>query len=183
MQPDVGKIYEGKVTGITKFGAFIELSGGKTGMVHISEVASSYVKEISDHLTLQKAEKGSRCAFSRAAGLLGRNEDILWFTDGNGNREFLHPLAIEGFCIEGLLDYQFQQTSEDAFEMLAETSGAASRDEISREMLEQMSGILKEKKLSYVQFYVRFVDEITPDPQTGKKRLIVNSFEEERPAV
>ena len=67
--------------------------------------------------------------------------------------------------------------------MLAETSAAASRDEIRREMLEQMSGILKEKKLSYVQFYVRFVDEITPDPQTGKKRLIANSFEEERPAV
>ena len=48
MQLEVGKIVEGKVTGITKFGAFVDLSEGKTGMVHISEVATSYVKEITD---------------------------------------------------------------------------------------------------------------------------------------
>jgi S1 RNA binding domain protein len=51
MQLEVGSIVEGKVTGITKFGAFVELPGGKTGMVHISEVAATYVKEISDHLS------------------------------------------------------------------------------------------------------------------------------------
>jgi len=51
MQLEIGAIIEGKVTGITKFGAFVELPGGKTGMVHISEVSTSYVKEISDHLT------------------------------------------------------------------------------------------------------------------------------------
>ena len=48
MQLEVGKIVEGKVTGITKFGAFVDLGEGKTGMVHISEVASTYVKEITD---------------------------------------------------------------------------------------------------------------------------------------
>ena len=51
MQLEVGSILEGKVTGITKFGAFVELPDKKTGMVHISEVASTYVKEISDHVT------------------------------------------------------------------------------------------------------------------------------------
>lgn len=51
MQLEVGKIYEGKVTGVTKFGVFVEISKGVTGMVHISEVASTFVKEISDHIT------------------------------------------------------------------------------------------------------------------------------------
>ena len=51
MQLDVGKIYEGKVTGITKFGAFVEIEPGTTGMVHISEVANTFVNEIKDHLT------------------------------------------------------------------------------------------------------------------------------------
>lgn len=132
---------------------------------------------ISDNLTLQRPQTGSRCAFLRAVGLLGRSEDILWFTDGSGHREFLHPLAIEGFCIEGLLDYQFQQLGEDTFEMLAETSQTAFRGMIQTEMLKQMRGILEEKNLSYVQFTVRFVDEIKPDPQTGKKRLIVKEKE------
>ena len=51
MQLEVGMVLEGKVTGITKFGAFVELPGGRTGMVHISEVASTFVKEIRDYVT------------------------------------------------------------------------------------------------------------------------------------
>lgn len=51
MQLEVGAVVEGKVTGITKFGAFVELPGGKTGMVHISEVAPTYVKEIRDYVS------------------------------------------------------------------------------------------------------------------------------------
>ncbi len=51
MTLEVGAIVEGKVTGITKFGAFVELPGGKTGMVHISEVAATYVKEIRDFIS------------------------------------------------------------------------------------------------------------------------------------
>ena len=46
MQLEVGKIYEGKVTGITKFGAFVDLGDNVTGMVHISEVAPTFVKEL-----------------------------------------------------------------------------------------------------------------------------------------
>ncbi len=51
MDLEVGMIIEGKVTGITKFGAFVDLEGGKTGMVHISEVAPTYVNDIKDYLT------------------------------------------------------------------------------------------------------------------------------------
>lgn len=51
MQLEVGMVFEGKVTGITKFGAFVELPGGETGMVHISEVAPTFVKEIRDFIT------------------------------------------------------------------------------------------------------------------------------------
>lgn len=50
MQIEVGAILEGKVTSITKFGAFVELPENKTGMVHISEVSTGFVKEITDYL-------------------------------------------------------------------------------------------------------------------------------------
>ena len=50
MELEIGAIYEGKVTGITKFGAFVQLPGGKSGMVHISEVANTYVDDISKFL-------------------------------------------------------------------------------------------------------------------------------------
>ena len=57
MQLEVGMVLEGKVTGITKFGAFVELPGGRTGMVHISEVASTFVKEIRDYVTENQTNK------------------------------------------------------------------------------------------------------------------------------
>jgi len=51
MEVTVGAILEGKVKSITNFGAFIALPENKTGMVHISEVANSYVSDIRQHLT------------------------------------------------------------------------------------------------------------------------------------
>ena len=50
MEFGVGTIVEGKVTGITKFGAFVSLPEGKSGLVHISEIAYSYVNDVKDHL-------------------------------------------------------------------------------------------------------------------------------------
>ena len=50
MSIEVGNKLQGKVTGITKFGAFVELAEGSTGLVHISEVADKYVKDINGHL-------------------------------------------------------------------------------------------------------------------------------------
>ena len=52
MSIEVGSKVKGKVTGITNFGAFVELAENKTGLVHISEVADSYVKDINDFLTV-----------------------------------------------------------------------------------------------------------------------------------
>jgi len=51
MQLEIGKIYNGKVKGITQYGAFIDIEGGGTGMVHISEIANTYVSDIREHLT------------------------------------------------------------------------------------------------------------------------------------
>jgi S1 RNA binding domain protein len=50
MEFGVGSILEGKVTGITNFGAFISLPEGRSGLVHISEIAFSYVNSVKDHL-------------------------------------------------------------------------------------------------------------------------------------
>jgi len=51
MQIEVGSILEGKVTGIVKFGAFVDLPEGKSGMVHISEISNTYVENVADFLT------------------------------------------------------------------------------------------------------------------------------------
>lgn len=50
---EVGSIVEGVVTGITHFGAFVQLPNGKTGLVHISEVADAFVRDIRDYIQEQ----------------------------------------------------------------------------------------------------------------------------------
>jgi len=54
MSLEIGTIVDGKVTGLSKFGAFVALPEGKTGMVHISEISTAYVKEISDFIKVDQ---------------------------------------------------------------------------------------------------------------------------------
>lgn len=57
MALEIGSIVEGKVSGITGFGAFVDLPDKKTGLVHISEIARDYVKDINEHLTVGQTVK------------------------------------------------------------------------------------------------------------------------------
>lgn len=57
MDWQVGEILEGKVSGITKFGAFVALPGGKSGLVHISEVANAFVSDVSEHVQVGQMVK------------------------------------------------------------------------------------------------------------------------------
>ena len=50
MPVSVGEVVEGTVTGITNFGAFIQLPEGKSGLVHISEISHDYVEKVADYL-------------------------------------------------------------------------------------------------------------------------------------
>ena len=50
MPVSVGEVVEGIVTGITNFGAFIQLPEGKSGLVHISEISHDYVERVDDYL-------------------------------------------------------------------------------------------------------------------------------------
>lgn len=52
MQVEVGAVVEGTVTGITKFGAFVSLPDGRSGLVHISEIANTYVNDVNEFLKL-----------------------------------------------------------------------------------------------------------------------------------
>ncbi|MCD7887083.1 MAG: S1 RNA-binding domain-containing protein, partial [Clostridiales bacterium] len=57
MELEIGAILDGKVTGITKFGAFVALPGGRSGLVHISEVAYSFVNDVNEFLTVGQEVK------------------------------------------------------------------------------------------------------------------------------
>ena len=124
-----------------------------------------------DRLLLRRPE--ALPAFTRARGTVFRDEDILWFEDREGSREYLHPLSVEGLSAAGLQDFQFIQTDKDALTMLAVCSEKNKKPEVRRELLQRIGAILSENGLSYVKFHVRFADVIESDPVSGKKKLIV----------
>lgn len=57
MQIEVGQIVEGKVTGITNFGVFVDLGEGKSGLVHISEIAQTYVSDVKEFVKVNDVVK------------------------------------------------------------------------------------------------------------------------------
>lgn len=66
MPIEIGSDVEGKVTGIAKFGAFVELPEGKVGLVHISQVADSYVTDVSKHIRVGDMVKVRVLGMSKA---------------------------------------------------------------------------------------------------------------------
>ena len=57
MQPEVGAVLDGKVSGVTKFGAFVNLPGGKSGLVHISEIANTFVSDVAQYVSVGQTVK------------------------------------------------------------------------------------------------------------------------------
>lgn len=151
----------------------IEVIGGEMYLTCLYNTVQPLIRyHITDRLVLHESAGG----FTQAEVLLSRNEDILWFKNAEGRKEFLHPLAVEGFCLEGLTDYQFVKQANASFIMRAVADEGKQRD-ILISMQEQMGKILLEKHLEWVQFQVQFVREILPDVCTGKKKLIVCEYD------
>lgn len=130
---------------------------------------------ISDRLVLRKPKRSDKCSFTKADVLLCRNEDVLWFETKSGSKEYLHPLSVEGFCVQGLVDYQFRQTSKSSFEITAELTSPAVREKVRSEMNRLIKTLLHKNGLEGISFSIRFVDKITADIKTGKKPLIIRS--------
>lgn len=152
---------------------YIEAEDGNIYVTSLYNYVQPLIRyKITDRLKL-KDERNLKYPFTMAENILGRNEDMMWFESDKGGKEFLHPLEVEGLCIEGLLDYQFIQLSENSFEMIAEISDEGKKDIIKSEMYGMMKKILNEKHMNYVKFYIKFVNSIMPDRKTGKKKLII----------
>ena len=75
MELNIGSVYPGKVTEITKFGVFVELEKGTTGLVHISEVSTNFVNDINDFVKLNEQNNARfNSAMARKRRMKSKNE-------------------------------------------------------------------------------------------------------------
>lgn len=156
----------------------VEVIDGEMYMTCLYNYAQPLIRyHISDKLVLHEAKNDTDCFFTKADVLLCRSEDVMWFDKPDGSREYLHPLSMEGFCVEGLRDYQFCQTSKTSFEMLAEIGKSAERVKVEQEIYMQIRKLLADKDIEGIRFAIHFVERLVPDQNTGKKSLIIKKME------
>ncbi len=154
----------------------IEVQDGHMYLTSLYNFAQPLIRyRLTDDITLQRTD-----GLTKATGLIGRNEDVLWFKHLDGKRDFLHPLAVEGICVEGLRDYQFHKTGDASFKMIAEFSEQTDIAMAKQQIQKELNGVLSEKQLGYVSYEIIETEQIAPDPVTGKKRLILIEGEKER---
>ncbi|MFZ7130994.1 MAG: S1 RNA-binding domain-containing protein [Eubacteriales bacterium] len=110
---EVNQIVEGVVKSITKFGAFVDV-GGKVGLVHISEVADGYVKEVSDHLKENDNIKVKVISISEGKiGLSIRQAQPKKFDSRPKNSNYKKPIVVNNTVTFDDKVSQFLKDSEE----------------------------------------------------------------------
>ena len=135
MELKVGQIVEGKITGITNFGVFVDLGNSLSGMVHISEVAQSYVSEIRDFVkendvvkmkVLNITEEGKISLSIKRAAEQPRNRNNASATPKPDNSYVWGAKKTEPESFEEMMN-KFKLTSEEKFSDLKRKNPEARR--------------------------------------------------------
>lgn len=114
--------------------------------------------------------------FTKIETIVGRNEDIMWFVNDNGEKDFLHPLIIDGIDVNGIIKYQFVQHSQKDFDINIEVGDNTNFNDVSNQFNEKFTEILKEKNLGWVKYKINRVDNIPIDPNNGKCKLVIKEI-------
>lgn len=159
----------------------IEVENGKMYLTCLYNFTQPLIRyHLTDTLKPKKRLPDDPYGFSRAEVLLCRNEDEMWFQKADGQEEFIHPLSVEGICVDGLKDYQFIQTSNKSFQIMAEIAKGASKEAIIHGIENILEPLLADKALGNINYEVCFVETIAADPDTGKKPLIVKKINDRK---
>jgi phenylacetate-CoA ligase len=106
--------------------------------------------------------------------VIGREEEIMWFKNENGDKDFLHPLFIDDLDVEGIKEYQFVQTSDESLILNCVKQPNAGED-VEEEIKRQLDQFLSKKKLRNVKYDVHFTDTLQIDKITGKVKMVIDA--------
>ena len=152
----------------------IEVEDGEMYLTCLYNFTQPLIRyHLTDTLRPKRRLSNDPYGFSRAEVLLCRNEDEMWFQKTDGTEEFIHPLSVEGICVDGLKDYQFVQTSRKSFQIRAEVSEGASKEAVKQGIENVIEPLLWEKELRNIDYEICFVETVAINTDTGKKPLII----------
>ncbi|MFW6381626.1 MAG: phenylacetate--CoA ligase family protein [Bacillota bacterium] len=122
---------------------------------------------------LTPLEAGGKWPFSRVAEVIGRQEDMLWFVNKQGEYDFIHPIVIVEFYVKGLDKYQLCRVDDYSFIFRAVVSPGAIESRVVRQIDRRLQEILSGKNMLNLNYRIEVVEDIERDPDSGKFRLII----------
>lgn len=118
-----------------------------------------------------RGRNGAPLPFTHIDRVVGREEDLLWFTGPAGKRDFLHPLLLDDLDADGLLQYQFVQQDDTHF-LLRCVAVPGQRAAVAAAVQAQLDTMLRRKGLENVRWQLVFADRLAADPAAGKVPLV-----------
>lgn len=114
--------------------------------------------------------------FTHIDKIIGRDNDILWFINEVGARDFLHPLALDDIIADGLKEFQIVRMSDWSFRVdcIADHPSGNTKTNISR----QLDDILEKKHMKNVRYEIRFCAHLKRNARSGKVPLTVSTTAE-----
>lgn len=126
-----------------------------------------------DDVLRPAARQGLHGPYRIVETLVGRAEHAPVFVNARGERDSIHPIVLAEFYVRGVAAFQFRLTGPDSFRFLAQMEEGVHAGEVEKEVAARLRVLLREKGMENVRFSIERVPELSPDPTTGKFRLIV----------
>ncbi len=127
---------------------------------------------IDDIISVKKDEK-HLYPFTLIDDVIGRSEFVIWFTNQDGKKDFIHPLIFTDFYVNGLDKHQLVITGDSSFIFKAVII-SDDKEKVIKEIDKKLKKILLDKNLSNVKYSIEDVKKIDIDFKTGKFRLVVS---------
>jgi phenylacetate-CoA ligase len=130
---------------------------------------------INDKLIL-KNDNNKLLPFRLVGNLVGREEMLLWFRNEKGVMDYIHPVVLTSFCVEGIEKFQIVLKSENSFEFLAIIPDAGKKQQAIEEVKSSLNAILDKKEMSNVIFSLSIIDQPIIDKNTRKFKMIMKNY-------
>lgn len=153
---------------------YIEIMDGYILVTNLYNHTQPIIRyRINDNLTL-KEDKKKILPFRLVDNLIGRSEELLWFNNEKGERDYIHPLVLTGISIEGLDKFHVVAYSEERFELLAILQKDEEQERIFDQLKYDLDNILMQKKMKNVSYEIKRISYPIVDEKTRKYKMIIN---------
>ena len=121
-------------------------------------------------------EQSGTLPYTHINKVIGREEELMWFSNPHGKMDFLHPMFLDDLNVKGITSYQFIQKSLNLFKLKCITADPANKDSQLAEIQKQISQFLKNKNLENLNYTVEFTNQLEKNEKTGKVKMVIKDF-------